>query len=492
MGKLQKQFESKYGFDAVNFIKQLGNRFLGMIKTIGLDSAMVSYADEIGLKIPMNETYSYKPSDSFLIDLIQAIAEAGQKFPENQKVRIDDLGGEAEVSSIDVSVPKSKGVLEDFKDIVADDELRPVMNGVFVSSNGFLIGTDAHKLVKFKNSTYSKDADKIIDLNAYIKSKGDVLRFIDGKYPNYEGVIPRDNPNKVKNIPTYAFYNFCKSAVALKKLQDSDIFNVNFNDKGENFSFNPILFAELLGFALAKGFNTFDLEFSNSTRAFLLNFEGGSEGLIMPIYNKQGLQGTKPYTFDEVIEEFGDGGKSKSSKPKALPKQGEPKLPKQEQPYKKYEGSLDDVTYIPRRDISMVILKNGDELTNADIVDGVYRLKKKFAKGGMAGKSNFRGIDLFEDYDLQEPKLRSITKKIDTAYDEDRINTKFLQERLDEVEAIGYTFEFDMDGGAYGLRPKSVDISELEGYEEFAKGGNVKKGLKVSKKYTKIAYRKGK
>lgn len=120
---------------------------------------------------------------------------------------------------------------------------------------------------------------------------------------------------------------------------------------------------------------------------------------------------------------------------------------------------------------------------------------RRFNKGGVAGKSNFRGIDLFEDYEMQEPKLRSITKKIDKAYDEDRINTKFLQDRLDEVEAIGYTFEFDMDGGAYGLRPKSVDITKLEGYEEFAKGGKLgfdglaKKvaknyeGKKVPKKY---------
>jgi hypothetical protein len=386
MGKLQKQFESKYGFDAVNFIKELGNRYLGILKSIGLESAIVSFADEKGFKIPMNERYSNSPSNSFLVDLIQAIAEAGQKFPENQKVTIDDLGDIAEVSSIDVSVPKSKGVLEDFKDIVSDDDLRPSITGVFVSKDGFLVGTDAHKLVKFKNSTYSKDADKIIDLNAYIKSKGDVVRFIDEKYPNYDAIIPRDNPNKVKNLSTYAFYNFCKSAIALKKLQTNNNFCVNFKEKGEEISFSPILFSELLGFALAKGFDTFDLEYSTTTRAFLFTFEDGSEGILMPIYNKEGLNGTKLYTFDEVISEFGNGGKAKATKTKTLPKKSESKEPKKEVTYKKYEGSLDDVTYIPRRDISMVILKNGDELTNADIVDGVYRLKKKFAKGGSVKK----------------------------------------------------------------------------------------------------------
>lgn len=95
--------------------------------------------------------------------------------------------------------------------------------------------------------------------------------------------------------------------------------------------------------------------------------------------------------------------------------------------------------------------------------------------------SKFRGIDLFQDYEYQEPKLRAITKKIDEAYDNDEVNTKFLQSILDKTEAIGYTFELDMDGSAYGLRPIGVRLNQLEGFEifgddEYAKGGKFMRG----------------
>jgi hypothetical protein len=98
---------------------------------------------------------------------------------------------------------------------------------------------------------------------------------------------------------------------------------------------------------------------------------------------------------------------------------------------------------------------------------------RKYAQGGEVG-GNFRGVDLFEDYEMQEPKLRKIIEKINDAYDEDEVNTKFLGQRLKEAESIGYTFEIDMDGSAYGLRPIGVEITELEGFEEYAKGGEVK------------------
>ena len=43
------------------------------------------------------------------------------------------------------------------------------------------------------------------------------------------------------------------------------------------------------------------------------------------------------------------------------------------------------------------------------------------------------------------------------------------------MEAEGYTFDYGLSGEAYGLRPKNVALNELEGYEEFAKGGSIPK-----------------
>ncbi len=109
----------------------------------------------------------------------------------------------------------------------ADDELRPVMNGIFISLDpGTLtfVGTDAHKLVKYESETESEVSasfilpkkpanllksvllkeDEAIEVafdskNAQFKLKSHTLvcRLIEGNYPNYNAVIPENNPNKV-------------------------------------------------------------------------------------------------------------------------------------------------------------------------------------------------------------------------------------------------------------------------------------------------------
>lgn len=109
-----------------------------------------------------------------------------------------------------------------------NDDLRPVMSGVFFqfsSDNLTFVATDAHKLVKYtrtdivanetaefimpkkplnllKGILGSKDSDVTIeynDTNAKFIFDNVVLicRLIDGKYPNYDAVIPKENPNKL-------------------------------------------------------------------------------------------------------------------------------------------------------------------------------------------------------------------------------------------------------------------------------------------------------
>ena len=109
-----------------------------------------------------------------------------------------------------------------------NDDLRPVMSGVFFqfSPQGLIfVATDAHKLVKYARTdvTASQVADFIMpkkplnilknilnasetevkieynDSNATFSFDNYILmcRLIDGKYPNYEAVIPKENPNKL-------------------------------------------------------------------------------------------------------------------------------------------------------------------------------------------------------------------------------------------------------------------------------------------------------
>lgn len=109
-----------------------------------------------------------------------------------------------------------------------NDDLRPVMSGVFfqlASDNFTFVATDAHKLVKYRRTDVQADAaaefimpKKPLNLLKSILAGSEepvtmeyndsnakfsfdqtemVCRLIDGKYPNYEAVIPKENPNKL-------------------------------------------------------------------------------------------------------------------------------------------------------------------------------------------------------------------------------------------------------------------------------------------------------
>ena len=107
----------------------------------------------------------------------------------------------------------------------ASDELRPVMNGIYFDLTPdalAIVASDGHKLVRSKNfniksetpasfnlpkkpagllkNILSKDGDDVVikfnDRSAEITFNDGVLkcRLIDGRYPNYNSVIPTNNP----------------------------------------------------------------------------------------------------------------------------------------------------------------------------------------------------------------------------------------------------------------------------------------------------------
>ena len=109
-----------------------------------------------------------------------------------------------------------------------NDDLRPVMSGVFFqfsTENLTFVATDAHKLVKYtRDDVTANETTEFImpkkplnllkgilagsddnvtieynDSNAKFSFENSELicRLIDGKYPNYEAVIPKENPNKL-------------------------------------------------------------------------------------------------------------------------------------------------------------------------------------------------------------------------------------------------------------------------------------------------------
>jgi len=109
---------------------------------------------------------------------------------------------------------------------IADDELRPVMNGVFFDffpDNLTIVASDGHKLMRLRiHSVQSNERASFIlprkpatllkgllpksqdsvtvsfdENNVFVKTATFemICRLIEGRYPNYNAVIPIDNPN---------------------------------------------------------------------------------------------------------------------------------------------------------------------------------------------------------------------------------------------------------------------------------------------------------
>ncbi|NMB50910.1 MAG: DNA polymerase III subunit beta, partial [Bacteroidales bacterium] len=119
----------------------------------------------------------------------------------------------------------------------ADDELRPVMGGIFIEASPEMItfvASDAHKLVRYqRNDAHADDSASFIlpkkpasllrnilpreegpttvefdDKNAFfnLNNYKVVCRLVEGNYPNYNSVIPRNNPRKI-TIDRVEFHN---------------------------------------------------------------------------------------------------------------------------------------------------------------------------------------------------------------------------------------------------------------------------------------------
>jgi hypothetical protein len=68
--------------------------------------------------------------------------------------------------------------------------------------------------------------------------------------------------------------------------------------------------------------------------------------------------------------------------------------------------------------------------------------------------------DLFETPDLIPENIKSVINTFDESVD----SYVELRRLVNEVEELGYTFDFYLNAEPYGLRPVGVDLNELEGW----------------------------
>lgn len=132
------------------------------------------------------------------------------------------------ISTVNIAAPILLEAINKTIFAVSNDELRPAMSGVYVQlaeQSTTFVATDAHKLVRYRRTDVSAEKPTSIilpkkaltllksslpsdDVNVSIEYNNTnaffqfgtinlICRLIDERYPDYEAVIPRLNPNKL-------------------------------------------------------------------------------------------------------------------------------------------------------------------------------------------------------------------------------------------------------------------------------------------------------
>ncbi|MBA4410125.1 MAG: DNA polymerase III subunit beta [Bacteroidota bacterium] len=159
------------------------------------------------------------------------VGQNGEDFPQQPMLNEDNA------STINVNHSVLLSGINKTLFATADDELRPVMNGIFIeltTDEMKFVASDAHKLVRYKrfDAKAEKDASFILpkkpaallksllpkeefdvklefdEKNAFFTLSNFKLicRLVEGNYPSYNSVIPLNNPNKLI-IDRVEFYN---------------------------------------------------------------------------------------------------------------------------------------------------------------------------------------------------------------------------------------------------------------------------------------------
>jgi hypothetical protein len=225
--------------------------------------------------------------EAFLAEFISK--DLPSKLPNKKdKFDKDDLPkGEVVVKPIIKKITPSnpsntKTKIDSLKNIVGNDDMRPVMNGVFQDAeNGMLAATDAFKLITVSDATITES--KIVD-----PKTGQTIQ---GRFPNYLAIIPQNNPIQVDvNVQ-----DLINQTAGISRASDFFVgknefaIAVRIKIGDNNFYFNPKLLNDVLTVFANYGAKDVTFKLSTPTRAMVIEY-GGVTGLLMPVMgeNNQG------------------------------------------------------------------------------------------------------------------------------------------------------------------------------------------------------------
>ena len=209
----------------------------------------------------------------------------------------------------------------------ADDELRPVMNGIYFDLNEekiTLVATDAHRLVRYANDSVKgaqavsfilpKKPAQLLrqvlkgtdNVNVNFGAKNATFTFgqtvivcrqIEGRFPNYNAVIPQNNQNKVI-VDRQTIVNACKrvavfanTGTSLIKLALSENqIKISAQDIDFSTSAEETIACDYTGMPMAIGFKApFLIEILSSIASqdvVLALADPARAGLILPSENE--------------------------------------------------------------------------------------------------------------------------------------------------------------------------------------------------------------
>jgi len=225
-----------------DFLFEISNKSLKItasdLETTIITSLQVESKEEMEIAIP----------SKLLLDILKSFPDHPLTFTienENQSIEISSDYGKYKLtghsadefpkvpevespSSLKIDGHVLLGAITKTIFATGNDELRPVMSGVYFqleNDSTIFVATDAHKLVKYtrtdakssspanfimpkkplnllKNLLSAVNEDVQVEFNEtnarfIFEETILVCRLIDGKYPNYEAVIPKENPNRL-------------------------------------------------------------------------------------------------------------------------------------------------------------------------------------------------------------------------------------------------------------------------------------------------------
>ena len=330
--------------------------------------------------------------------------------------------------------PKDKGLNDLMSKIVGNDALRPVFSGINFDENG-ATSTDAHRFLSIPAETEFRGVYKT--LKSIQKTKGTDL--IDGKYPNYQAVIPKEF-SAVHQVDLYKLLQYCNVALNYANKYTKQI-GLKVNEE-MNIGLNAKFTIDVLTSFIKMGYDKAYFHFDTPSRAVVISNDknptlGKSTiGLIMPVMlnrggDKYSVLGSMDIDYNLYLKPYFDFEKNEILNSDGSVADFKMNYGEDDVFTKEIVGIIKSITpsnsklyilenfIVKNKTIKVTDLADSIEIKNIDVPDGIYRIEND------AVIQSSLSIDDVDDY----PKIAIIED-----YDTIKINKDFFKWAIEKTK----------------------------------------------------------